>query len=534
MATFLYVIEISYVQLSIVFLALVLVKELGGLPEGLNPSALSFFLPLLALPLVLRHKPGPDRKVPGLAALVLGIFVFALAFRLLPHLWHEVPLGYDPGIYKYVLGTYVDSLPTIPEQSLPEWISRLVPQGLPLLGQVLKVIVGVEPEGLIRFGFPVFSALIVLSLFLLVRGTWGKVAALLCTLVFAASYTQYAAFAHLYLKNVIGLILLPLAIYALERKNYPLFALFYTGLGIYHRPTFLLFSLMLVFYFLVTRRRGVLVGSLACAVLVAPFFLVRFDNTLALARELWNAAVSNVSTGGGEGGGAFYGIANYGLLSLAYQPFAMVGAMLLISRRKWNAVLLFFLVAASLVVFQLAFFRRNIIPLDMALIILAGIGLKLTFLDSRRLPRLVGVVAIAVLIVSAGIPTVKHALDVRPLMDREQLNSVEWIAHNTEREATIVVTKDDAPWVLGWSQRGVVAPGQFHWSKHNRTQWLEFLETGDVTKAREFLDVYPRPLYIYYCQRPGNQLQLDKFRNEYFQPVFQGEAVIYSYLAPAE
>jgi uncharacterized membrane protein len=99
-----------------------------------------------------------------------------------------------------------------------------------------------------------------------------------------------------------------------------------------------------------------------------------------------------------------------------------------------------------------------------------------------------------------------------------------------EEEAYVLALSHDAPWVLGWSGHRVIAPGLFEWNKHSKDEWYAFFAADDSQSARDFLDVYDGPIYIYYANNADNYyLGFDKFDNEYFQIVYNDEAIIYRY-----
>ena len=141
----------------------------------------------------------------------------------------------------------------------------------------------------------------------------------------------------------------------------------------------------------------------------------------------------------------------------------------------------------------------------------------------------IGSTAGILLLVSAGINTMTEVNNVRPLIDEEQLGAVEWIRENAEDNAYVLATSNDAPWVLGWSGRRVIAPGLFEWDVHSKDEWIDFFSTESPEAAREFLDVYDAPIYIYYSKNRDNNLGLEKFRGNNFQIVYDNSAVVYKY-----
>ena len=523
-------VELLYKPIVLVFLILALLKGLNALSLPINYQLFVLILPLLAIPALLQAKTADEKRLPVASVfLVLVAFLFALALRFLPLTRSSIPLGYDPGFYKYTMELYASSLPGIPEAELATWVKEMYPQGLFVLSDTMHILGGTDAMNFINYLHPFFGAFLVLPLFVVTRNLFGQRVGMIASILYAVSYTQYAAFTMLYLKTLLGLLLLLFAIYALEKNRYGLMALMFAGLGIFHRPEFLLLALVLIPCFILHRRRGIILAVLGTAVLIMPFWLPRWEINLAVLSGVLGTALTNIQTGEGLGGGTFFGLDTYTTMALAYLPFAVMGAIYLVIRRNWNSILFYFVITSIIVVCQLFFFRRFIIPLDIATVILAALGIEYTLLHRRGITRLAGIGAAIILLVSAGIPTLSIANNVRPLINQEQLEAIEWIRENAEDDAYVLATSNDAPWVLGWSGRRVIAPGLFEWNVHNKDEWFGFFGTTSAEAAKGFLDVYDGTVYIYYSKTPGNYLGLEKFQGDYFKKVYDNGAVIYKY-----
>ncbi len=517
----------SYVQLCIIFVLALLLKELNILPfYYLNFKLFAYILPILSIPAILKLKKSDTPTIPHKGLILLILFTFIFATRLIPYLHTQVPLGYDPGFYKYAIEMYTNSLPNIPESTLPAWLKSMYPQGLFVLTDVLHIFAGFDAIGFFKILFPFLCALLVLPVFILTRDLFDERSAVIASILYALSYTQYTVFTYLYFKNVLGLIFLLLAIFLLERKKYAPLILMYAALGIYHRPEFLLFSLIVVVYFLRIRDKNIIYAVIATALLIAPFWLPRLGDNLLMLQGVTETAITNIQISQPQGGGTFFGFEKYEWVSLAYLPFGLIGVIYVLLQKKWSGLLYGFLINAAIVVFQLFFFKRLIISLDILLIIFAGVGLNYGFLQSE-VPKKLGLAAVLLLLISSGIVLMDQATHSRPLVSNEQLDAVKWLASNTEPDAYIIATSHDAPWVLGWSERRVIAPGLFEWDKHNRSEWIKFLVTKDADISNDFLSMWEGPIYVYKSKNIGNNLELEKFANSNSTLLHDDESVIY-------
>lgn len=529
------VIELSFFQLIMLFLLLVLLKELHIFSLDISYQLLAYLLALFALPILLRFKPAEERMSSGVWIILMAVFLFALSVRLLPYIHSQVPLGYDAGIYKYIFEVYANALPQIPESTLPMWVREMTPQGLPVLADVLHTVAGANATQLLHYLFPVLGAFLVFPVFILTRSFFSQRTALIASVLYAVSYTQFTFFTMLYFRQVLGLIFLLFAIYALHKKKYILLALMFAALGVFHRPEFLLLALILIPYLIIKRDWRVLYSVAGTTTLIAPFWLPRLDINLGILQGAFATAVTNIQTGTAAGAGAFPGFGIYQEMSLAYLPFALIGAIYLILKKSWNNLLFYFVINLAIVIFPLFFFNRYIVSLDIAMVILAAVGINVTLLQRQRNLRLVGAAAVGIaIIVASGVPTVIQANSGQPLISDEQLQVIEWMAENTERDAYILTSNYDAAWVLGWSNRKVIAPGLFHWNRHNKQEWSGFFETEDLIKVKQFLDRYQGTIYIYRSRNEDSYLGLEKFDNKGFNKMKDEQAVVYKYMTTGD
>jgi len=523
------IVELSYLQLVIIFLILVLLRELRVLDFPIYYQYFILVLPLFALPHLLRREKSSETGIRGVLIIILIIFVFALLLRFVPLMKSPVPLGYDPGYYRYTMDFYASALPQIPEADLPTWIKEMYPQGLPVLTDLTYIVAGADAMDNIRYLFPFLGALLVFPIFTVTRNIFGPRAGIIAALLYAVSYTQFEVFTYFYFKNVLGLLFLLLAIYALDKEKYVLMTLMFAALGIFHRPEFLLFAFILVPCFLINRRREIIYAVLGTAILIIPFWITRWEINWGVLSGAMEAAMTNIQTGEGLGGGTFFDFETYTRFAIAYLPFAIIGGMYLAVKKHCNSVFFFLIISAIIVIARLFFFNRFIIPLDIAVIILAAVGIDYTLLNRKRTWKAVGVVAGILLLATALIPTIHSVNESEPLITEEQLQAVEWLKENTGENAYVLATTNDAPWVLGWSDRRVIAPGLFEWDLYEKEEWDAFFSTDDPETAKQFLERYDDPLYIYYSVNEDNYLGLEKFEGKYFQIVYNNGAIIYQY-----
>lgn len=526
------VFEESFVQLCIIFIFIVLLKELGVLSiYFINYKWFAYLIPIIGLSSIRGRGMVIEFRLSFSVALIFLFFIL-VGSRLYNITQTSVPLGYDPGIYKYAMEYYTSRLPEIPENGLPEWIRIGIPQGTPILALMLNELGSVNALKIIRYLFPLLCFIVFLPLYMLVKQISNKEIALIAAGLYALSYTQYTVYTFMYFKNVIGLILLLTALWGLERKNYVVLMLMYAGTGAYHRPEFLLLSIVLLFYVLTHRTewKPLLLSVIVTGVLIAPMWIPRLDLYLGMTRSIYEEAFDAIGGGYAGSGGTFFDWSRYEWVSLMYLPFALLGFTFLLFNRSFNSLFWYFIVNTGIVVGKLFFYKRLIIDLDLLYVMLAAVGVYYTFLCSEKVPRKLGYATLALIMVSSGLVLANGVRNARPLITEKQLETIEWLAENTEENAFVLASSPDAPWVLGWSERKVIAPGMFHWNDYNRAEWMAFFTSRELNKTMEFLSPFEGPVYIYRSKNPGNSLGAQKFDNDCFEKIIDDEAEVYRYL----
>ncbi|MCD6398494.1 MAG: glycosyltransferase family 39 protein [Candidatus Aenigmarchaeota archaeon] len=512
------VLEDSYVQLLVLFVIVVLMYELGFVKGwNIDLKLFAYVLPLFALPVLFRIGGKREKEEfwneKKVVLILLLLFVLVFGMRMIPYIGNSIPLGYDPGFYKYTMDLYANGLPGIVENSLPGWVKMMFPQGLFVLSSQLWLIGGWSAEIVEKILFPLICALLVLPVYMIGNRLFDKKVGIIAAVLYGVSYTQYAMFTFMYFKNVVGLFLLLLGLFLLERKKYAPMILVYAGLGIYHRPEFLLFSLVLIPWLIKTKDKKLLEAIAITGLMIAPFWFPRLDYNLEVLKGVIGATTSALS-GTPGGGGTFFGFEKYEWVSLSYLPFGLIGALYLTIKKKFNSFFFLFVINGAIVLLQLFFYKRLIISLDLVMILMAAIGIRYAIIGYEKIPKKLSYGLLILLIISSGLITVELARNVKPLIGKENLDVIKSL-NEMEENAFVMTDTNNAPWVLAYSGRRTIAPGLFEWDNCSKGEWFEFFVTTDLNKTTEFLNRYEKPLYIYAYENLGKE----KFENKCFEKI---------------
>jgi len=500
----------SFLQLLAIYTILIALISLGFL--GKYVLHFEIFALILAVLGALTIKDGKDFEIsPFLLILPL---TFILAFRAMPYLANSVPLGYDPGIYKYVMEAYLGNLPDLPKENIDLWVRSGFAPGLFIITDLLYII-GFDTQTILTWVFIFFELLLGLGIYAAASKFFKREVGL-SLLIYSISIVQFKVFWYMYYKNVVALFVMLIALYLFKSRKYLPFILTAAFIGALHRPTFLIFGLMYLAYIAAYRKefvKNVLMG-VAILTLALTFYVPNMRE--AIIGNIEPIVTANI------GAGTFISLFTYQFSSLSYLPFALLGFFILVRKRDLNLFFLWFLITGIIVYFKLIFFNRFIIHLDVAMIILASLG----FYHLLKSSKIIGTTILFILFFSSLLVMNQNAAEAKPLIGGEELELIGKL-NNVEADAYVMsMSSYYSPWILGYSGRKTIAPGLFDYDRWDFEQWRNFWATGEKEKAVEMLGVYKRPLYIYVGKR--DRINEEKFENACFDKVFQeGRAKIY-------
>ena len=495
------VIKSSFMQLLIIYTLLVVLSFLNIF--SVFSIHFEIFAVILAIMAVISIKKEENVKIRRYWIIIAILAI--LAFRIIPYMQNSTPLGYDPGLYKYVIEN---------PDAQDAWVKIGFEPGLFMITSLFKFL-GIGTNIILTYILIAFELLLGITIYFTAKKFFNEQVGILSILLYAVSVTQLKALEFNYYKQIVGLTLLLLSFYFLKlrnekpslKHNIGLIAIA-SFLGGLHRPTFLIFALVFIAYTIKESlkekgmdyrylKSNILIGTLI-SIFTLLFYLGRMKEALlTFAGPLVTFSI---------GSGTFINLQLYQLLSLAYLPFALLGFFFLIKAKKFNLLFFWFLINGGIVFFKLIFFNRNIITLDIAMIILAAYGLCL-LLQYKPLGTMITILLIA----SSGYLVFLESINAQPLIEKDELNIIESFDTTLEPEAFILSTDGTySPWLQGYSGRSVIAPGLFDYDNWTREEWELFWNSPDLPQNTVLLNRYQKPLYLFIGRnKPKNPLIFD-------------------------
>jgi hypothetical protein len=433
--------------------------------------------------------------------LIIIPLIIILLIRVVPFFFSEAPLGYDTGIYKKNIEDFSTALPNLPQVSEGAWLEK-EPWGLYLSTNLLSLI-GLSSNQILYGYYILLSLLLGIAIYVLVKEFFNENAAICSLFIFALSLTQFQTYWMMYYKNIAGLFLMLIAFYLLHRKSWLVIPV--AGfLGGLHHATFLIFGLAMLVHFIFNKdKKYHLISGIGALVIAFSLYLY---NPQAIFQFLsFNLQELVKTLGPGTGGGTFFDFGLYRQIITFYLPFAILGFIYLIKKKKFNYLFFYFILNFIIIYFNFFFHNRFIIHFDIIVIILAGAGMS--FILGKFLSNLTGKAAIGILLIGAVYILGTVVLNKKPLISDEELAEIKSLPVFVGEDKYVMATDSFySPWLYGYSERKTIAPGLFEHNKWNKEKWAAFWFSPDLELRYFLLDEYEGPIYLFVGDR---QPQMD-------------------------
>ncbi len=440
--------------------------------------------------------------------LIFSLSILAiLFFRIIPYLDNSVPIGYDSGIYKYAMDSF-----SYKGFSSDTWIRAAFEPGFLYSSFFLRIFF--SSEFILTYIFILACVLLGISVYLFTSSYADKNSAIISLVVYSLSLVQFKVFGLLYFKNILGLSFMLLAFHFLKNERRALFITFSILTGIFHRPTFIIFLGTYILFSIYnyknvkTNLLNIIIILIAISILYLGFFQQAIIPFIS--------PVANSISSPGNSPGTFMSFKAYQFSSLIYIPFAVLGLLLTLKRRKIDIPLFWFTLNFIIVIFQLFFFNRFIIHLDIIIIFFSSLGLLEVF-EKKKVSYLI----IAILIFASLVLLYKESTSFEPILSRKELELIERLNQTEENSSIISISSEYSPYILAYSARKTIAPGLFDINKWSEEEWNIFWKTNSSEETKSLMSLYEKPIYLYAGNKnfsnPCFQLYIESQNNKVYK-----------------
>ncbi len=437
---------------------------------------------------------------------VLG--VAAMIGLLIKFLWplfvFDVPLGYDPGFYRYLFVHHAEALPPFVLPDLAPW-ARGHPLGLFFFSSLLLK-AGLPVDWLIGWMWNLVPVILAAIYAWIIRRRYGLTVGVLTLLAALLSIAFFDGFAAMYWKTYAALFWMILTFAALEHRSW-----WSVPLGILtvatHHQTGLLFGLVFGTWIILSsiamrmekeRRPVGRLYTMRQSVMMVVVGLCIVLIGAATYAPIWQDAVlvhipalldRSVAAAGSFPPPLFY-LQTSGVLLL----LGIIGFVGDVRRERWTVWQLAFLWSAVFVCLRLLFYRRFLLQLDFFLLPFVAIGIRDLWVRYQR--RAVRVCLIAAL-VAQGMVMVLVVRTRGPIVDAQTFAAIERLPSLLPADALVLSLENQSVVVLrGWlPYHRVGGPGLFD-ASWSYAEWEKFL-LGTDAERQAFLRALPVSTYLF-------------------------------------
>lgn len=454
--------------------------------------------------------------------IILVLSIIFWLYRFYPYLYSDVPLWYDPWLYRRMFLDYFSSLPYVDFASFTPRTREAYPPYIWLLWNILNII-GYSADFIITFILAFFSFISSVFLYLILK-KYSRNTAFFWVIIFFISVIQYESFFLNYYKQILWIIFLLVSLYLLENKKYLLSIPIIISMFTVNRPAGVFFVIMLVFYVLynyivwifkwknvplikgektIVHKLGgfvsvynknivyILLTVLFSGIIALFMYLPLIDEQiLSLIEPLTTTFLVSWSSW------TFFDIPDYINYNWPIIVLSFFGLYYKITKKDFDFVTIWYLVWLLWIVFRLFFYNRFLIFFDLFIILFAAYWLWELY-NKKKLFSSIFILFFC--IQSYNYLGYLHYNWVAfiPKSEFEMMNKLDTLL---PKDSMIMVThRHYTPRLFWYTTKPIIAPWMFEYDLWEKSDWDKWLNSDWIEKCEMIKDykIYNKEIYIW-------------------------------------
>ena len=426
--------------------------------------------------------------------MVALIFIFYFLSRLFL-LWRygDTAFGYDTGIYRHYIDGYWEKFgdPSLQPMAF-SWFSNF----FKFIG---------FPTDMIMFEvYFLLAGLMFWLIYWVVKKYFDRSSAVWSVFLFSVSLVQFEFYQWYYYRSFLAVLLLLLSLLLFHYRSYFVILPLVLAFCLHPLSALPVLLAMVVMFFVNknSRKYWLVVGGATAILGLVLNWSEFFGQYLYIKENNWQANLNQSSSS--ESTGQF--VSGWFVVRsiLFYLFFGLLGVWKYYRKQKLLlSVLIFSLLG---IIGQIIFYRRLFIWVDIILIMFAGAFLADLFISlgkQRLFKSLVLIFCLGVTIFVSCYIYLKPSL-IKP----EELLSIKSANSFLDSDYILSLSSTYAPWLYGYTDKKVIAPGMFENNLMNYEEWLIIWISGDEEKINEMFARYQEPIYIFVGETDKFQMEL--------------------------
>lgn len=431
------------------------------------------------------------KLIDYLLIIILVLSIIFWLYRFYPYIFSDVPLWYDPGLYRHMFMDYFNSLPYVDFDSFTLRTRQAYPPFLGLLWNVF-LLIWYDVDFLVTFMLAFFSVITSIYIYLYLK-KYSKIIAIYWMILFFISIIQYESFFLNYYKQIIWIIFLLVSLYLLEKKKFILSIPIIITLFTINRPWWLFFVIMIIFYKLLNLKspNKIIYTILFSWVISLLMYLPLFNEMILwLIKPLTTTFLVTWNSG------TFFSLDNFIYYDYPIILLSFYWLYLKISRKDFDFTTIWYITWFLWVWLRLFFYSRFLIFFDIFIILIAAYWLWELY-NKKKIYSL-----IFILLFSIQSYNYINYLNTygKPFIPKSEFDIMYKLDSILSKDSLLMTThKHYSSWLFWYTNKPIIAPWFFEYDLWERSDWDKWWEGNWVVKCEMINDynIYKKDLYIW-------------------------------------
>ena len=436
---------------------------------------------------------------------ILIISIFLWIYRIFPYFSNNIPLGYDPWLYRLLFLDYWNNLPNISFSNLTDRTKLAYPPFLWFLWNILQII-WFKIENLLSFWLWFFSLITSILIYLNLK-KYSRITAIIWVSIFLISIIQYQSFWWNYYKQIIWVIFMLSSFYLLEKQKYTLSIPVIIWLFTIHRPSWVYFLITYIIYKLLNyifskekfnindSKKEIYIILWTWIMSILIYIPVFQEQILWLIKPLFTTALTDWQSW------TFFSKADFWKYNIFIILASIYWLYINIEKKKFDIITSWYIAWMIWVWFWLFFYNRFYIFFDIFIILMAAYSFWKIYKQNHKYFLHI----LLIFFISQSIYYYSYVnLHNQPLIDKTEFENILKIDKIIPEDSILMVThKNYSPWIAWYVYKPTIAPWLFMENKWNLEEWKLWWDWDWEVKCNMIQDYkdLKKPLYLWIWKR---------------------------------
>jgi len=437
--------------------------------------------------------------------IILLISIFLWIYRIFPYFFNNLPLGYDPWLYKLLFLDYTNNLPNINFVNLTDWTKESYPPFLWFLWNILHII-WFKIDFLLSFWLWFFSIITTIFIYLNLK-KYSKIAAIIWVIIFLISIIQYQSFWWNYYKQIIWIIFILSTFSLLEKKKYILSLPMIISLFTIHRPSGVFFLITYIIYKLLNfifnkDDNWINTGKKELWIIISAWIIAIWIYIPVFQEQIINLIKPLLTTVLTEGKSwTFFSKSDFWNYNVFIILASIYWLYIKLQKKEFDIITSWYIAWMIWVWFWLFFYNRFYIFFDIFIILMAAYSFWVLYNKNKKY---FSIIFITFFIFQSLFYFYYVKSHNRPLVSNIEFENIKKINKIVPENSMIMVThKNYSPWIAWYTYKPTIAPWLFKKNLWDLETW-KIWWSSDWEKKCEMINdykIYNKPLYLWVWER---------------------------------